>query len=1315
MNRSWTETVDGYSIVPVDGVYEYAKKVNGELVGNGIKVHDVGQRSIPEIAAISRIPKSLQPKHVPLKNSILSQVAGMINNKSMPTTGNIKVLALLIEYPDWPSTYATNDFDSLLNGNGFKTGESFSSFFYKSSNGQLTIQVDVFGWYTASNNYLYYADSSNNSSSKAAELVRDAVDAAEIAGVDFSQYDNDLDGAVDGIMAVHSGPGAEEGSQLQYVWSHRWGLAYANPSQSVTYDGKYINDYIINPETRTNWLGSRMVGVGVFCHEFGHNLGLPDLYDTDGSNGESEGLGNWALMSGAAWLGDEDFPGNFCAWSKIELGWEAATLINTSNPSSYILNPASTTQNEIFRMNIPSSFNEYFLLENRQKTALDSFLPGHGLAIFHINSSIASWSSGVNADENDKGVDLEEADGLNDLDNDTNRGDLGDLFPGSSLNTNFNDNSIPDARANNLTSSGIDITNISENNNIISFDLGMTGLSGCNGLTTLSTSSGSFSDGSALSNYINNLNCTWLIQPSGASTIDLTFNAFDTEAGHDSVTVYDGSSSSAPILGSFSGNNLPPQITSSGSSLFISFKTNSMTTAQGWSASYTSNSVGTLSANIDTVILNAAYGSIATIPISSNVNWSTSDNVPWAIPNNSFGSGSANITITATQPNIGPIRYGMFYIEDASNTLIDSVVIKQLGSGKYLNVSPSILLFPVNPTQNDSIMIQSSVNWTINNSLSWLSLSQSTGGTDAKIFVNATNNPSSLSRLGNISIQGSSGIGTKNVVVFQAGPLYVSPKNLTLNLAAASFKASSDNQTPISAVSPQSWLSMSKTIIPGNSGNPDTSAFQVVASQNNTSTSRSGFIIVDDTWSTDTVHITQLPSSNYVQTTPDTLRFSDAGGLASFDVFSDTTWLINSSSSFFNLSKSSGIYNEQVDVTVGTYLGSSPREELVYVSAVNDPNVLDSVLIFQDPLYSLDVNPNVGVLGSSLGSMDSLEINSNVNWTLSHSSSWLGVSQTSGIGFTKLMLTALSDNQSGANRKDTLIFSSSKHVDVKVEVTQLDASAPTFSVSTDTVYLQDYQGSKAIFTILSNQTWSVAENTSWLILNPLSGNGLKDIDLIAASRNIVGNTREAKVLISSPGFNDEEITVIQLGSTPLLSVSRDSILLSSDSGDVVSFNLSSNLTSWNISKKANWYEVSPVVGSFTQQIEVKSIDSNNTKKIRVDSVMISAPPHAAVYVKIKQDTLITVGLADYDLANSLKVYPNPAREVLSVEISRIEDINQLEINFYNTVGKKIQVAGSRIGNKLLFDISSLSGGFYILELSDGKQRISRIISVVGQF
>jgi len=117
---------------------------------------------------------------------------------------------------------------------------------------------------------------------------------------------------------------------------------------------------------------------------------------------------------------------------------------------------------------------------------------------------------------------------------------------------------------------------------------------GCSGTQTLTAASGTFSDGSGSGNYQNNSDCRWLIQPPGATQIELTSPSFNTESGYDFVKAYDGATTSALLLGSYSGTALPPVLRSSGGSLLIVFASDSSITRAGWSASYTSNGTTSL-------------------------------------------------------------------------------------------------------------------------------------------------------------------------------------------------------------------------------------------------------------------------------------------------------------------------------------------------------------------------------------------------------------------------------------------------------------------------------------------------------------------------------------------------------------------------------------------------------------------------------------------------------------------------------------------------------------------------------------------------
>lgn len=461
----YMQTTDQYTLLATpEGTLQYAvPDREGRLTPTGVKAHDPEQRSSAEQIFLTTIqPNLFDAKHIREEKKLLAmdQEIQRAVMAEFPSTGTRRVLVLLIQYPDLMATNTRDEFDDMMNEPNYNSTGSFKDFFLASSFNQLTLNTDVFGWYTAANNYTYYAD--DNGRIVARELGREAIDAAEAAGVDFSPYDNDMDGNLDGIIFVHAGPGAEEGSITNlYIWSHRSRLSH--DGYDVTYDGVHIDDYMFNPERRNS--NTRMVGVGVFCHEFGHGLGLPDLYDTDDSNGDSEGIGWWGLMGSGNWAGGEDSPTNFGAWSKIKLGWQTATDI-TGQVNGFQLSPASQVNNEVYRISTPDPL-EYFLLENRQNVGVDIAIPGHGMIIWHIDDHLST-----NSDENHKWVDVEEAEGYSDLDNNINRGDGGDPFPGTNNNKVFNDSSNPNSQRYNGDNTGTDINNIREQGTLVLFNMG---------------------------------------------------------------------------------------------------------------------------------------------------------------------------------------------------------------------------------------------------------------------------------------------------------------------------------------------------------------------------------------------------------------------------------------------------------------------------------------------------------------------------------------------------------------------------------------------------------------------------------------------------------------------------------------------------------------------------------------------------------------------------------------------------------------------------------------------------------------------------
>lgn len=447
----YRETAEGYTILPnKDGIYEYAVlDQSGNLQLSGFAAADqigatmMGKQALQKHLRFSTIQEqAIKADFFAMSAQALEM--GKTVEVPYPANGNIRVLAICMQFPDELPIYPISALNDLLNQPNYNGTGSFKDYFRDNSFGKLNVTVDVVGWYTSSLPRESYGRNLNNGATNSnymtnvRALIAQGIDSADIrGGVDFSIYDNDNNGSVDGIIVFHAGFGAEQ-SMNGYIWSHRSSL-WGNSVRVK--NGKTVSSYCINPLKRV-WNGeTTMVGLGVLAHEFGHIMGLPDLYDTQGS---SQGIGNFGLMGACGWLNREQTPCQLEAWSKDQFDWVRPVIVNQISEWRI---PQSTDSAFAIRLNTPRA-NEYYLIENKQPKGWDKFVPGRGLAIWHINTqrtSLYPGSNNVNADTARYGVGLIQADGQRHLERGTNRGDAGDLFPGTLNNRNFNENTNPAA------------------------------------------------------------------------------------------------------------------------------------------------------------------------------------------------------------------------------------------------------------------------------------------------------------------------------------------------------------------------------------------------------------------------------------------------------------------------------------------------------------------------------------------------------------------------------------------------------------------------------------------------------------------------------------------------------------------------------------------------------------------------------------------------------------------------------------------------------------------------------------------------------
>jgi len=383
-------------------------------------------------------------------------------------SGNINLLAILVDFSDKAAQVAAAKFDTLIYVDRSGT---VTNYYKEVSYNTLTIATvtlpSSLGWKRAPQTLAYYANNQNGLGSypqNAQKLVEDAVDLVD-AQVNFSLYDNDFDGYVDGLIVIHAGRGAELTGSNGDIWSHMWAIS------PRLRDGVYIYTYSMEPEY---WITPGDMTCGVYCHELGHIFGLPDLYDTDYT---SEGVGKWSLMAAGSWNGTLGAsPAHPDVWSKIELGFLTPTIPSTNQAGASL--PQVETNASAYRLWTSGTLgNEYFLIENRQRIGYDAALPADGLLIWHIDEGRADnddeWWPGCGWSVHYK-VALVQADNLWELEKGIDQGDSGDPFPGSTDKRSFGNSTAPGSNSYSGSATNVAVNNISNSGTAMTADIVVT-------------------------------------------------------------------------------------------------------------------------------------------------------------------------------------------------------------------------------------------------------------------------------------------------------------------------------------------------------------------------------------------------------------------------------------------------------------------------------------------------------------------------------------------------------------------------------------------------------------------------------------------------------------------------------------------------------------------------------------------------------------------------------------------------------------------------------------------------------------------------
>ncbi len=361
--------------VPVESQERYSEAINGRQSGERVVLRYVRDGKEQEAAV------TLQ---APIVDDARSLAAGIGGGYWRKDTYRLAVIG--IEYPDvkhngkverkdWEEMFFSRD---TYTGKNSATGQpvygSLADFYHENSCGALKVVGKMFDWIQVSKPRADYSQGSGTGPNSRS-LLTEALD------VLVAREGKDALADTDGVMFIYAGDRFRTNRGGLY-WPHR---------SSVSYQGKRW-PYFICQEG-----GSVMNNISVFCHEFGHMLGLPDLYARPESPG-SEGLGNWCLMSQQLGAGR---PQHMSAWCKEQLGWLKPTVIDPTVPQKLVLSPILGSTRECYKVLIRKDGREYLLLENRRKSGFDANMPAEGLLIWHVvgNRPILEESHGIEGPE----------------------------------------------------------------------------------------------------------------------------------------------------------------------------------------------------------------------------------------------------------------------------------------------------------------------------------------------------------------------------------------------------------------------------------------------------------------------------------------------------------------------------------------------------------------------------------------------------------------------------------------------------------------------------------------------------------------------------------------------------------------------------------------------------------------------------------------------------------------------------------------------------------------------------------------------------
>lgn len=385
---SWYSTADDVLLVQVGSNYYVAQvEEDGTLKATPQLAHNAGERGTVEEQVINNQNKEKFLNLLNAEPQALAKPIGTVTPAYFPHKGSPKALVILVEFQD--VKFKTSDpvatFTHYLKGadgeatpkannayvtKGMVNYGSVSQYFKDMSQRKFTPQFDIVGPVTISKNSAYYGSNTGGTDANFKEMIAEACKNVS-TNVNFADYDQDNDGYIDLVYIIYAGYSESfGGNSADCLWPKSGSATFNEPGTNISLklNGKMISRYGINNElngTPKNWIDGKPLlnGIGLFCHEFSHTMGLPDLYPTvEASRVDNQNPEYWDLMDGGEYTYSGYFPTPYSPWEMDVMDWTAP--IELGDEAKQVNLDSYANSRTAYKIN--GENDEYLLIQNIQ-------------------------------------------------------------------------------------------------------------------------------------------------------------------------------------------------------------------------------------------------------------------------------------------------------------------------------------------------------------------------------------------------------------------------------------------------------------------------------------------------------------------------------------------------------------------------------------------------------------------------------------------------------------------------------------------------------------------------------------------------------------------------------------------------------------------------------------------------------------------------------------------------------------------------------------------------------------------------------------